>query len=187
LTTKTTTTTNGHKCDLCPEAFKSPQELGRHKLYKHKIKGKSAAATRAKHAKLAYQCPDCPASYGDPRGLGNHRSRVHGIPGPTSIYKAQSAARKAAKIAAREGLTNQRKHRRELVKIEATPTTIAATNGHRPQEESHPAPDGIPEATLALALGEFKGLCTRIAFEYDLPPRTFTARLAALIYASQVR
>ena len=55
------------------------------------------------------------------------------------------------------------------------------------QAKREAASDGIPEATLALALGRFQGLCASMALEFDLPPRRFASRLAELIFAAQVR
>jgi hypothetical protein len=47
--------------------------------------------------------------------------------------------------------------------------------------------DGISEITLAIALGRFQGLCASMAHEFNIPSKLFTSRLAALIYATQVR
>jgi hypothetical protein len=58
---------------------------------------------------------------------------------------------------------------------------------HSNNQEAHVAPDGIAEVTLALALGRFQELCRSMAFEFDIPPKLFTQRLAELIYRAQVR
>jgi hypothetical protein len=59
-------------------------------------------------------------------------------------------------------------------------------NGHH-REEKTVAASGIPEATLAVALGRFQELSRSMAYEFDLPPRLFTAQLATLIYRSTLR
>jgi C2H2-type zinc-finger domain/Zinc finger, C2H2 type len=87
-----------------------------------------------------------------------------------------------------------KKHPEGSVTIERTTkaeVTAITRTSRAAQEESHAAPNGyapsIPEGTLALALGRFQGLCQSMAVEFDLPPRLFAARLAELVYRSQIR
>jgi predicted RNA-binding Zn-ribbon protein involved in translation (DUF1610 family) len=73
--------------------------------------------------------------------------------------------------------------------IERQEKTAAVSTIEVRAEKTHAAANGyaISDATLALALGRFQGLCQSMAVEFDLPPRLFAARLAELIYHSQVR
>jgi uncharacterized C2H2 Zn-finger protein len=177
--------------------FSFAQVLGRHRRFKHGVLSK-----KAKKLKGKLQCPDCNAIYSSATGLGAHRSRAHGIQG---MAKSTVAAREkregihkpvdlncphcefVSKNKAGLTLHMNKSHRSEIVKtIEDRPAAIIATNGHH-REETHAVANGIPEATLALAIGRFQGFCSGMAYEFDLPPRMFAARLAELIYRSQIR
>lgn len=108
----------------------------------------------------ALQCPHCTFVATNQGGLALHRNKKHGE--HTAIHK-----------------------RRHVEPAQTQTITIAAThNGHK---ESHPTPNGIAESTLALALGRFQGLCESMASQFDIPPRSFTAELARLIYATTIR
>lgn len=150
------------------------------------------ATKKARQNDLPHKCtwPGCTAAYKLATGLGIHKLRAHGIPGQSkSALDARNyRARKAARLAAANPTTEKRKYTKRstaLVKTaEATP--LANHNGNA--DSSHETAFGvIPQATLALALGRFQELSKSIAFEHDLPPRSFAAQLATLIYATQVR
>ena len=164
-------------------------------------------ATPTKH-----QCPECPAHYADARGLAIHRRYKHGIAGTspaavsarskrhgsTTVHKRLSGRFPCTecKFVAKwqGGLT---KHMRSIhgtkrsLSIEKQTLPPIVSNGaganHSDNQEGHFATDGIPQATLALALGRFQELSKSIAFEHDLPAKSFTARLAELIYATSLR
>jgi uncharacterized C2H2 Zn-finger protein len=177
--------------------FSAPQVLGRHRRFKHGVPGKSPGAIqRNKH-----KCPECEATFVSPTGLGAHRNKAHGIQGMArSTVQAREKKGRPPVLSLncphcefvsknKAGLTlhMNKSHRSEIVKtIEDRPAAIIATNGHH-REETHAVANGIPEATLALALGRFQGFCSGMAYEFDLPPRMFAARLAELIYRSQIR
>lgn len=115
------------------------------------------------------QCQLCDFKAQAPGGLAHHMTRRHNAkPSPKSHYKRRT--------------------------LEPTQSLeISATNGsknhvlHAAEEESHVDRNGIPEATLAVALGRFQELCRSMAFELDLPPRSFAARVAGLVYAATIR
>jgi hypothetical protein len=118
------------------------------------------------------KCPDCDAEYRLPTSLGVHRRFAHGIAGKFTTSPINPPA--------------TRKYTKRSELAIATPSKNGIThNGHK--DQGHRAPDGIPEATLALALGRFQGFCTSMAHEFDIPPRLFTARLSELIYRTTLR
>ena len=199
MTTKTaattTTTTNGHKCPECGEMFSAPQVLGRHRLFKHKVLGKSRSANYRKTNKL--RCPDCNATFSTERGLGGHRSKVHGVLGMSRSSMAARGATppKYASLACPHcnftakhtgGLTLHlnKKHRSEIVKtIEDRPAAIIATNGHH-REETHAATGNNLEADdrshrleaiATLITGRVQQIIEGMAFTHDLPARTLAA------------
>ena len=170
----------------------------------------TATTTPTKH-----QCPECPANYDDARGLATHRRYKHGIAGKSKTamqYQEQKNAGstrvhtrlKGSFPCTHEGCTfvaqwkgglthhmrTHSKNKRSLQLAKQNRTEIASNGAganHSNSQEANFAPDGIPEATLAVALGRFQELCRSMAFEFDLPPRMFTQRVAALIYRSQIR
>jgi hypothetical protein len=80
---------------------------------------------------------------------------------------------------------HQTRKETRLVK-RTTPASITQTNGQAHQERQA-NPDGIPDALIAVTSGRFIEICRSVAFEYDLPPRLFAAKVAAFIYGTQVR
>jgi len=147
-------------CDQCDFQAKNVSSLTWHKARIH-----------TPHKDL--KCDLCGFVAKWPGGLTYHKRKTHGEANPTP--------EKTTKFDA--------KSRRAIVHSEKTQTIVvsapATSNGHH--QETHTPPDGIPEATLALGLGRFQELSRSIAFEHDLPPRMFAARLAGLIYAATVR
>ena len=120
-----------------------------------------AGDPRAKNNSL--QCPHCEFIGTNKGGLVLHRRKRHN-----------------------EILAQRLDRDRSHIEPAQTQVITVAANIHH-EEEAHFAANGIPEATLALALGRFQGLCSSMATEFDLPPRNFATRLAELIYRSQVR
>jgi len=121
------------------------------------------------------QCPNCDFLATSAVGLRNHRRTQHGV---------LSMTKNAINLRA-----YQRRKKVEPAQ-ESHAIEIAPTNGNLGHaEEAHPVASGytIPDATFALALGRFQGFCQAFSAEFDLPPRHFAARLAELIYHSQVR
>jgi hypothetical protein len=149
-------------CDKCDFQANNVSALTWHKARNHSTPHELA-------------CDLCDFKAKWPGGLTLHKRKAHADANPTP-----------------EKLTKfDAKSRRPIVHSEKTQTLVvsapATSNGHHPGEEAHTPPDGIPEATLALGLGRFQELSRSIAFEHDLPPRMFAARLAGLIYAATVR
>jgi uncharacterized C2H2 Zn-finger protein len=193
-----TTQPNSFSCPDCDHApYTSRKGLATHRRYAHGVKGsapstiwmrkkKNAGRTTVmerltgkfpcpkcafvaqwkggltKHMRalhVEFRCPDCNKIFETSSGLGIHRRNTHGILGKHS-------------------------QRREIVQSLQT-QAIAHSNGQaHHHEETYFAANGIPEATLALALGRFQGLCTSMAAEFDIPPRLFASRFAELIYRS---
>jgi uncharacterized C2H2 Zn-finger protein len=164
IETKTDSLPVTHTCPECGVGVETPQLLGRHRKLEH---GVQSVVELKRQARLnmtdGLPCPHCDFVAVNKAGYSLHVNNKHA--GQTKS----------------EGVTLEQSTQvtRAIVRTNgsAQPT---AHNG-----EAHP--DGISEATLALALGRFQGLCTSMATEFDLPPRRFTRELTRLIYATQVR
>ena len=151
-------------------------------------------------AKEKVKCPDCDGMFFPP-GLGPHRARMHGAKAkPAIILRGSQHPNLKGEFPCPEcsfvakwtgGLKNHMrthlKKRSESLERPAKTEIVKTRRVNGASEEGHFAANGIPEATLALALGRFQGFCTSMAAEFDLPPRLFASRLAELIYRSQVR
>ena len=158
-----------------------------------------------------HQCPECDAEYDDARGLASHRRSKHGIAGSAAYRKQKKEKKKTGSTTVHKrfkgqfpctecsfiaqwkgGLTHHMNiHKKRSLQLAKQTLPAIASNGagvnHSNQEESHLAPDSIPEIPLAIALGRFEELCRSVAFKYDLPERLFAQRLTELIYRAQVR
>jgi uncharacterized C2H2 Zn-finger protein len=157
-----------NQCKFCSFQAKSKAGLSLHihtyHVPKEEVKPLTGVQKRANSVdrlRGSYPCPQCDFVAKWTGGLSLHMRKIH-LEGSVAIERTTKA---------------------EVTAI--TRTSRAA------QEESHAAPNGyapsIPEGTLALALGRFQGLCQSMAVEFDLPPRLFAARLAELVYRSQIR
>jgi hypothetical protein len=173
LTTKKAT----HQCPECDHApYPTAKGLSTHRRFAHGISGTShsAVSERRRRAKLKqtshhdnypsrikgkYPCPNCNFVASWEGGLKNHITRVHASAKPA-------------------------KRRNELANI---PKGEVITNGHHPEAHREGFTDAIPDALIAVASGRFIELCRSVAYEHDLPPRLFTARVAAFIYGTTVR
>jgi len=152
-----------------------------------------------------HSCPECGAGFASAQLMGRHRVKEHGV---LSVGEQKKLARQkmqdglpcpycdfVAVNKAGYSLHVNNKHadqpKQEGVTLEHSTQAsraIVRTNGSaQPTNEGQAHPDGISEATLALALGRFQGLCQGMAIEFDLPPRRFARELIRLIYATQVR
>lgn len=145
------------KCDQCSFVAMNVPEMTWHTAKVHDM----------------LKCDTCGFVAQWPGGLTNHQRKSHPEKYPTPV----SAKNHRLIVKQRRAIDHPKKIQTIIVRP-------AASNGH---QEAHVAPDGIPEATLAVALGRFQELCRSIAFEHDLPARMFASRLAGLIYASTVR
>jgi uncharacterized C2H2 Zn-finger protein len=144
----------------------------------------------------AFKCPECERVFNRAPELGNHRRGAHGIEGSSSGSIAARKARAAKKLAAVVITVEPIPAKQEVVAIEKRKYKKRETGyGQREAEISNEGSketgegnnNGISEITLAIALGRFQGLCSAMAYEFNIPSKMFTAQLAALIYATQVR
>ena len=149
------------QCPECTATFDgplAPQTLGRHRRFKHGIKGTAHASKSTEK----FPCPHCDFAGANKSGLAHHLNKKHGD------FSQHGRNRKGNQLA-HSPQTNS--------------ATLAPTNGQAHEGFT----DAIPDALVAVASGRFIELCRSVAFEYDLPPRLFAARVAAFIYGSTVR
>lgn len=139
-----------------------------------------------------FACPHegCDKVYKDAAHLGIHRRAAHGVLGRSHKAKrmqdVKASLPQPAPITA-ETRTKRKYNKRStsLATLPETATFQANGNGHyRPQTATRPF---HAEAALAVAFGRFKELCTSVAVEYDLPPRSFAAKLIELIQSETLR
>jgi uncharacterized C2H2 Zn-finger protein len=162
-----------HPCPQCARAFTSANGLAKHRSKAHGVVGQSKsardrAARKAKQASatplpVVFRCEQCDFTAKNQGGLKHHVTTIHLKPNHPVIKKVRSTA---------------------LAPSHEDHAPAHARNGHAQRQALG---DGIPEATLALALGRWQGLIQSMAGEFDLPPKRFAAQLAALIYATAVR
>lgn len=143
---------------------------------------------KTKHVKVKCTEPGCNAEYNDNAHLGIHKRTAHGIVGSSVNSKKKREQRAAAKAAA--AAADQPAKRTYTKRSNALATLETSTNH---QGQANGQANGLTprrfhaEAALAVAYGRFQELCKGIAFEYDLPPRSFAARFAELIHAETLR
>ena len=176
------TTSNAHQCPDCDhEPYATSKGLASHRRWVHGVVGtaKSSIAAREAKARAAKKT----AKKWKP---GSAHSKLQGnFPCPQCEFVAKwkgglthhiNAAHKPAKPARRST---------QLVKIEAS---AASQNGHsHAPEETFAASRDPLEIPLAITLGRFTEICRGMAAEYHIPERLFAARLAELVYRTQVR
>lgn len=207
-------TVNKSKCPDCGARFKTVQMMTIHRRKAHGVLGQSQSSIAKRLLEnpqpvanpAPNQCRFCGFQAKTKAGHTLHVNTYHAVKSEplTGVAKrANSVERLKGSFQCSEcdfvaswtgGLTlhMKKKHPERSVAIERTTkaevTRVVRTNG-KPKEEAHPVAGGyaIPDATLAVALGRFQGLCQSFAVEYDLPPRLFASRLAELIYHAQVR
>jgi uncharacterized C2H2 Zn-finger protein len=174
------------KCPECGKKLGTTQALGLHRRTEHGIQSQNESTVYAKLKEQAdrgeliktidpknpLQCQVCGLPTKSKSGLSLHVNRNHSKPVETPV-------------AIQPATNGKRKYTRREIEQPAQAHTIVVSQA----QEGHPAANGyaIPDGTLALALGRFQGLCQSMAVEFDLPPRLFAARLAELIYHSQIR
>jgi hypothetical protein len=127
--------------------------------------------------------PGCEAEYNDKAHLGIHLRAAHGIKG-----KSKNSIKRRQKLKGAEKATAASTPKRRYTKRSTTLATIPQevngnhTNG---QVQAQTVPRRFhAEAALAVAYGRFQELCKGVAFEYDLPSRSFTARFIEFIHAA---
>jgi hypothetical protein len=116
--------------------------------------------------------PGCNEEYNDNAHLGIHKRAAHGILG-----KSHQAIKKP-----------KRKYSKRSTTLATLPHEEANGQIQRANGQAQTSTRRFhAEAALAVAYGRFQELCKGIAFEYDLPPRSFTARFVELIRAEALR
>ena len=197
------------KCPECAATFATVQVLAMHRKNMHGVEGtsKSTAAlhklkarkrAEAEAAKLAEQSATL-STLATVVAAAEHRGQQ---PQTCSIcgFVAKNVRGMTVHIATKHRQVSS-EQQQQPPQQEKTPTTggneleyvdkkqrsLERRTASQAKREREAASDGIPEATLALALGRFQGLCASMALEFDLPPRRFAARLAELIFATQIR
>ena len=183
LTTKaqTATATNGLKCPECNRTFDRLQALGKHRFNAHGVHGQSRAAKlrwaakteRGPDKRLA--CPECGEKFKRPQVLGRHRLIKHGIAGSSKsvLYNKE---RKNAALTKRSQLVTVSKANRNGHHVHQGESL---TNGHSPYP--------IPEAAIAFTAGRLEEVCKNVASQFDIPFKSFTARVIELVYATTLR
>jgi predicted RNA-binding Zn-ribbon protein involved in translation (DUF1610 family) len=160
-------------CDFVSTA-KAGLTIHRKAMHGAASESKTAVAIRTSDP---LQCPECGFYAAVPGGLALHRLKQHGVVSDRRSTELKRLQRVEAK---KRGLPIEPAQTVTAVAVAVT------SNGHHPKE-SHFVGNGIPEGTLALTLGRFQELCFSVAKEHDLPPRSFAAELARLIYATTLR
>lgn len=143
---------------------------------------------KTKHVKVKCTEPGCNAEYNDNAHLGIHKRSAHGIVGTSTNSKKSREKRAAAKAAA--AAADQTKVKRTYTKRSNALATLETSTNHvngQGQGQGLTPRRFHAEAALAVAYGRYQELCKSIAFEYDLPPRSFTARFAELIHSETLR
>jgi uncharacterized C2H2 Zn-finger protein len=180
-----TISTNELQCDQCDFVARTSSALVWHRIKQHT-------------PRKALKCDQCDFVAKYPGGLKWHKHRLHAAADELKCDQCDFVAKwkgglthhkRAAHTETVPVELTRKSNRREIDNSEKAKAIVihaAATtsNGH---QETHVAPDGIPEAVIAIGLGRFQELSRSLAFEHDLPPRMFAARLAGLIYATTVR
>jgi uncharacterized C2H2 Zn-finger protein len=156
-------------CPQCSRVFLTVTGRGSHMRGAHQVIGTSAASIAAQKkaaGKDTLPCPHCDFKAATLGGLSLHLKRAHGI--------AKSFSKKLS-----------RRNQIERQADQAAVLLPTKTEAREAQPEGNS--DGIPDALVAVASGRFIELCRSMAFEYDLPPRLFAARVAAFVYGTSVR
>ncbi len=166
-------------CPECGKVVSSSIRLGNHRWTVHRIRGTSPDAQRRllgitpltdgteKLPDGSFKCPIC-GKTGRGAGMGMHM-KMHKKKGQLPEDSTQPTLERTALVKA-----NQNAH----------PTT----NGNHPHPQAEDDGHHRLEAAATLAAGRVQELCSRLAFEHDLPARTFTALvLRTVANASAIR
>ena len=159
------------QCPECKVSFANIQKLTWHRKREHGITRVLAAKPNHVDNGFGLKCSQCDFIAKTSGGLAVHAAK-HTRAGTTEITTTTSVPAKSNRGTSIEHAKANRQ--------------LARTNGHS-HEEADFVTGGVPEATLAIAFGRFQGLCQSMAFEYDVPPKLFTSRLAELIFRSTLR
>jgi hypothetical protein len=201
------------RCPECGDRFNTVQLMAMHRRKAHGVVGMSKSSLTKRQLANPHpvanpkpnQCGACGFQAKNAPGLNTHIKASHpqAAMKTITVVSPQTMGRKELKGEYPCALCNfvgqwkggltlhmSKKHPEGSVALERT-TKVEVSRTRPTEEEGHFTPNGyapsIPEGTLALALGRFQGLCQSMAVEFDLPPRLFAARLAELVYRSQVR
>jgi hypothetical protein len=127
--------------------------------------------------------PGCDKEYNDAAHRGIHLRAAHGIKGRShqaiKRREERAAAAKAALLAQPKRKYTKRSTDLAIRDEKANEQINHSTNGFGQAATRRFA----AETAVAVALSRFKDLCTSVAVEYDLPPRSFAARFRELIAA----
>jgi hypothetical protein len=164
------------KCPECGKKYGSALALGNHRWQAHKIRGESYdARKRAEKTVTRYertpdglfQCPLCEFAGKGAAGMGMHM-KMHRAQGDTALAPTN----------------NPHPERNAIVKTNQHAETTNGAIHHQAQDDANHR----LEAAATLAAGRVQELCSRLAFEHDLPPRTLTALvLRTVASASSLR
>lgn len=130
--------------------------------------------------------PGCTKEYNDNAHLGIHRRAAHGIQGKSHNAVKKREERAAAKAAATAAQT-KRTYKKRSNTLATIPEVSPQSNGYTNGNGQATSRRFHAEAALAVAFGRFKELCASVAFEYDLPPRSFTSKFIELIHSETLR
>ena len=161
------------QCPECKVSFANIQKLTWHRKREHGITRVLAAKPNLVDNALSLKCSQCDFVAKTLGGLAVHAAK-HTRAGSTETATTTSAPTKS--------------NRGTSIEHAKAARQLARTNGHANHfEEADFVTGGIPEATLALALGRFQGLCQSMAFEFDLPPKLLASRVAEFIFRATLR
>jgi uncharacterized C2H2 Zn-finger protein len=158
-------------CEYCDFKAKDKGGLSNHQRAIHGDVSQSRTAI-AIRASNPLQCPECTFVAGTVGGLGLHRLKQHGV-----VSERRNTELKRLARLKKKGI--------QIAPIQTITAVAVSSNGHH--EETHVAPTGIPEAAIAFTAGRVEELLHRTAIEYDLSPRSFTARVIELVHAKTLR
>jgi hypothetical protein len=132
--------------------------------------------------------PGCSAEYNDAAHLGIHLRAAHGIKGKSHNSVKRRQKLKDAEKATAAQPTPKRRYTKRSTTLATIPQEVNGNHASNGQVQAQAVSRRFhAEAALAVAFGQFKELCKGIAFEYDLPPRSFTARFVEFLHAETLR
>jgi hypothetical protein len=158
----------------------------------HGIAGRSYTARRAAQKSLPlgpptdlallpkgeYPCPDCRRVFKYVQVLGKHRRDVHGVEGTSPAAIARKNKQPHEPLHEMNGKGNTHAHSGAI-----EPSRHAEVE----QVQDKHINFGIPDSLVAATAGRFEELCRSVAYEYDVPPRMFAARVAGHVYSKALR
>lgn len=183
------------KCPDCDKTFDSPGQLGPHRNKAHGFRasdGKTDPA-RAQHGQIApdrqphrhvqtklkgkFPCKQCDFVANWSGGLKKHMTAMHNSGDfPCEFCDKQFNNKEGLKKHIDRHHLEERKQRRELAKAtkNADVPTLTVSNGHADVQTFDDLSHRIETATT-IAVGRCQELLAAISYQFDVPPRTFTA------------